>query len=190
MLASSALAGALNHLLRAQPAQRDRLQRFAGRHLELRVLGLRLGLRIDPAGGFLAARGATADTRVELSTAGLIKIAAGARPHAGDFRLQGDPGLAALLSGLALQLSWDVEEDLSALLGDVLAHRVVRAARSLGRLPREAAASFADNLSEYWTEEIALAAPAWEVEAFVTGVDGLREDVARLEKRLERLARA
>ena len=46
----------------------------------------------------------------------------------------------------------------------------------------------AASAAEYWTEESPVIATRVKVEDFVAAVSALRDDVARLEKRIDRLA--
>jgi ubiquinone biosynthesis protein UbiJ len=45
------------------------------------------------------------------------------------------------------------------------------------------------SFAEYWTEERPLIAKTTHVKQFIAEVDALRDDVERLEKRVEKLAR-
>ena len=71
---------------------------------------------------------------------------------------------------------------------EVLAHRLVSESKAFASWQREAATRLAENLVEYWTEEQPLLARPADVEKFCRDVDTLRDDAARLEKRIERLA--
>ena len=54
---------------------------------------------------------------------------------------------------------------------------------------REAAEKLAQNFAEYWIEEQPLLARPADVRQFLTDADQLRDDLARLEKRIEILTR-
>ena len=71
----------------------------------------------------------------------------------------------------------------------VLAHRMVDQGRRFAAWNREAADRLAQNLAEYWIEERPLLARPADVRQFLTDVDQLRDDLARLEKRIEALTR-
>ena len=79
---------------------------------------------------------------------------------------------------------WDLEADLSAVVGDIAAHRIAELLRGLARWRETAAASLARQTGEYLVEEGALLARREEVAGFVRGVDELRDTLARLEKRI------
>jgi len=104
--------------------------------------------------------------------------------------IEGGADLAAAVQYLFRHLRWDIEEDLSGVVGDVLAHRMVEQGRRFAAWNREAAEKLAQNLAEYWTEEQPLLARPADVRQFLTGVDQLRDDLARIEKKIEALNRA
>jgi len=96
----------------------------------------------------------------------------------------GDTDFAATISLLARNLRWDVEEDLSKVFGDIAAHRLVETGRVFQRWGAQSVEGIARSFSEYWTEEQPLIVRAREVEEFNRDVDTLRDDAARLEKRI------
>jgi len=67
---------------------------------------------------------------------------------------------------------------------------MVETARKLDHWGRQGADNLARSFAEYWTEEQPLIAGRADVEQFNREVDALRDDVARLEKRIERIAAA
>ena len=79
-----------------------------------------------------------------------------------------------------LQRMWDIEEDLSRLFPDVVAHRLAEGGRAFAAWQREAATRLAENLAEYLTEEQPLVARPADVDKFSRQADALREDAARL----------
>ena len=68
-------------------------------------------------------------------------------------KLSGDTAFAAVVAGVLRELRWDAEEDLSKLIGDIAAHRLVQAGRSFSAWQREAALNLAQGAAEFWTEE-------------------------------------
>ena len=103
--------------------------------------------------------------------------------------IEGNADLASAVQYLFRHLRWDVEEDLSRIFGDVIAHRMVEQGRRFATWNREAAEKLAQNLAEYWIEEQPLLARPADVRQFLACVDQLRDDLARLEKRIEALTR-
>jgi ubiquinone biosynthesis accessory factor UbiJ len=129
----------LNHVLAQEPQAMERLVRQKGRviHGQWRTWGYRL--QVTPAGLLdLADEYAKADLTLVLTQESPVEIARalmqGEKPAV---RIEGDVQLAAEVNWLADHVRWDVEEDLSHILGDVAAHRVCDAARAAGQALRQ-----------------------------------------------------
>ncbi len=73
------------------------------------------------------------------------------------------------------------------MVGDIAAHRLGRLARMGADWGRKAAATGLANTAEYLGHERADLVPRAEGEQFLRGVDALREDLDRLQARLELL---
>jgi ubiquinone biosynthesis protein UbiJ len=142
-------------------------------------------LRITPraAGG--------ADAEIVGGPFGLLALG-GERPEAvlqrGDVEIRGDAELAQKFRELVLLLRPDLEEELSGLIGDVPAHGVGRFARMARDWTHRAARTTAENLAEYLGHERQHLIPRNEGDQFLRGVDVVREDVDRLEARIDLLA--
>jgi ubiquinone biosynthesis protein UbiJ len=181
---------ALNHLLQQQAWAAERLRAFAGQGVEFRCPPFPdLRLRITDKGFLDRARGEGASALVVKLTPGTLPFLL-ARDEAArkQVEIEGSADLASTVDYLFRHLSWDFEEDLSKVFGDVVAHRLASGGRAFAAWQREAALRLAENLVEYWTEEQPLLARPVDVERFCRDVDALRDDVARIEKRIERLS--
>ena len=179
---------ALNHVLRSTPMAMERLRRHAGRTAAFHVGPVSLAFTIQTTGEVTSAvAGAARDLEVRLSPFLLPRLAAHEDAAFREIRMEGDMELAHEISFLARHLTWDYEEDLSRVIGDIAAHRVAEGARGLARWTREAGVRTAQGAAEYWTEESPLIASRVKVEGFVREVSELRDAVERLEKRIERL---
>ena len=178
----------MNHVLRTAPLAMERLARHAGRTARFQVGPVAFALTVQTTGEVTAALPEAArDLTVRLSPFLLPWLAARDEAAYREIEMQGDMELAQEVSFLARHLTWDVEEDLSRVVGDIAAHRVVAGARGLARWSREAVLRTAQGAAEYWTEESPLIASRVKVEGFVRDVSDLRDAVERLEKRLERV---
>jgi ubiquinone biosynthesis accessory factor UbiJ len=162
-----------NHVLDGEGWARERLARFAGRTIELRApLAPTLLVTI------------TAQGRLEPG---------GAPPPAAEvtfapkIRISGEAGLATELEELSHALRWDVEEDLSRVFGDVLAHRAVEAARALLGWQRDAAERLGDALGAYAADEARLVVRRPELAAFAAAAERLARALDALEQRVARL---
>ena len=179
---------AVNHVLRSAPLARERLARHAGRTVAFHVGPLPLAFTLQTTGEVApAVPGAVRDLEVRISPFLLPRLALREEAAFREIGMQGDMELAQEVSFLFRHLTWDVEEDLSRLTGDVAAHRIVGAARGAVRFGREALGRSALAAAEYWTEESPLVASRVKVQDFVQGTAELAESLDRLEKRIERL---
>ena len=99
----------------------------------------------------------------------------------------GDSEFAALLSTLAREIEWDIEEDLSKVVGDIVAHRLVDTAKRAHAWRQDATQRLTENVAEYLTEETRAFITRGELESLAQANETLRDDVARLAARLGKL---
>ena len=123
----------LNHVLMQEKAAQDRLLRQKGRVVHVRIGLFAIDLVVTPAGLVdRALPGAKADLQLSVPVDSplnvLQSVMAGKAPPV---KIEGDVQLAAEVGWLADNLRWDVEEDLSRLIGDAPAHALADAARRL-----------------------------------------------------------
>lgn len=181
---------ALNHVLRSAPLALERLRPHAGRTVELNAGPLRLAFTIQTTGEVAAALpGTPHDLTVRASPFLLPRLAMREQAAFSALEMHGDPGLAADVDFLARNLTWDVEEDLARVTGDIAAHRIVSGARGIGAWGRDASWRIAQGAAEYWTEEAGLIASRVKVESFVREVADLARALERLQARVEAAAR-
>jgi ubiquinone biosynthesis protein UbiJ len=181
-------ARAVNHVLKSAPLAMERLRKHAGRTAAFHVGPFTVALTVQTTGQVTAAvPGASRDLEVRVSPFLLPRLAAREEAAFREIEMQGDMELAQEISFLAHNLTWDAEEDLSKVVGDVAAHRLFSGARAIASWGREAVLRSAQAGAEYWTEEAPLVASRVKVEDFVQGVEKLRDDLERLEKRIEKL---
>ncbi len=105
----------------------------------------------------------------------------------GSLELVGDAEVAQAFQKLFAYGRPDIEEELSGVIGDVAAHRLGEVARSIGSWGRQAGATLRQNITEFLQEERRDVPSRYEVEAFTRKIDELRDDVARVEARLNHL---
>jgi ubiquinone biosynthesis accessory factor UbiJ len=178
----------LNHLLENAPWARDRLMPFAGRTWRVSLAPLPdLAFAVREDGMLGSSDALEPHLVVTLTPAALPALARRDESVLREMTFAGDAELAAALQYLARHLEWDVEEDLSRVVGDVAAHRIAGGARDFVAWQKEAAVRLGQNFAEYLTEEAGVIAPQAEVAGFARTVDDLRDAVERLEKRIAHL---
>jgi len=101
--------------------------------------------------------------------------------------LEGDIQLAQKFAQLMTDAKPDVEEWLSRVTGDVVAHSAVQGARNVGEFLRAQAKKHQNHLGQVLTEEWRVAPGPLEVAHFCDQVDDLQSATAQLEARLTRL---
>jgi ubiquinone biosynthesis protein UbiJ len=182
---------ALNHLLGAEAWARDKLKPYAGQCVEFRSPPLP-ALRLDILDSGLvrsAAQDAVPNLVVTVGPGALPALLRGEEALLREIGIEGNADLAGTVQYLFRHLRWDLAEDLSKVFGDVLAQRMVSGGKRFVAWNREAAEKLAQNFSEYWIEERPLLARPAEARQFLADVDQLRDDLARLEKRIGTLSR-
>ena len=178
----------INHILHATPRAMTRLQRFAGKTMAFKSGPLHLRLAVLASGEVDAsAPESIPDVTVTAPPSLLRRLAAREEAAFKQAVFEGDADFAAEIAFLARNLEWDVEEDLSKVVGDIAAHRIVSAAKSLRAWRQDATARLGENFREYLTEERPALVPRRDMQQFLHEVDAVRDDAARLEKRLDRL---
>ena len=189
MIERSALS-ALNHLLEQQPWAAERLKPFAGQAVEFRCPPFPdLRFAITDNGLLDRAQAETASALVlKLTPRTLPFLLARDETARKRVEIEGSADLAGAVDYLFRHLIWDFEEDLSRVFGDIVAHRLASSGKALAAWQRDTALRLAESLAEYWTEEQPLLARPADVENFCGSVETLRDDVARLEKRIQHLS--
>jgi ubiquinone biosynthesis protein UbiJ len=185
-----ALVGApLNHLLRANHWARESLKPYSGKTVSVRCPPFSASLRIIDSGEVTpAAAGATPDATLSVTPGLLLRMATRDDTAWRDIAIEGDTALAGAVHHLWRHLRWDAEEDLSRVFGDIAAHRMTGTAQAMGQWARMSGENFVRSFTEYWTEERRTVAATNDLSSCATEVDLLRDDLARLEKRISRLA--
>lgn len=164
-----------------------------GRSLQIRTDGMPASLRIEIAGGraeLRAARDSPADATLSGGPLTLLRLMgpeAEAMIRAGDIRVTGDAELAGRFRDLLRLCRPDLEEELSAIVGDPVAHEMGNVVRGLADWGERARQSVGRSIGEYLTEERRTLPTQAEVTEFNVAVDTLANDVERAAARLARL---
>jgi ubiquinone biosynthesis protein UbiJ len=129
----------INHVLMQEPEAQARLARQAGRILEARWRIFVIRLEATPAGLLdLASPTAETDLTLTLAEESPWQLASAAlRGDKPPVRITGDVQFAAEINWLVDHVRWDLEEDLSRIVGDVPAHAMGEAARRMIQAMRQ-----------------------------------------------------
>jgi ubiquinone biosynthesis protein UbiJ len=181
-----AICEPLNHILRANSWALERLRPHAGRVVCVDNPPFSFVIVVTASGEAAdAGKDAVPDVTVRVTPGLMLRVLARDTSAWNEVKVEGNVEFASALSHVARHLRWDVEEDLSRVFGDIAAHRMVETGRKIGDWGRQGADNLARSFTEYWTEERPLIASRDDIEQFNRDVDALRDDVSRLEKRIE-----
>ncbi len=192
-LALAALEAALNRALAGSSAAARLCGELDGRVLqvELADLGRQVFLVATPGGvQLLREYPQPADAQLRGSSLALLLAGRDAntrRLFAGEIALTGESQVAEGFQRLLALARPEPEALLARVLPGPLAHSLSYRAHQFGSWLTSAGRTLAEDAGEYLRHETALAPAAPEVADFTADVDALRDDLARLQARLDRL---
>lgn len=185
----SALAG-INHLLAGESWAQELLAAHRARTVCIDS-GLTQVLLTVTGDGFLenAAADAMPAVTIRFRSADLPLILLNRERAVSYVKIEGDADFADAISQLSQSLRWDAEEDLSRIVGDIAATRIVAGARSMMAAVQTTQRQLAEHVAEYFLEERPMLIRPHFMTEFSSGVVRLRDDLERLSKRIEKLER-
>lgn len=178
----------LNHLIQGESWAQARLVGHSGAQvlIDSGIIAIRLG--IDERGLFHSGdKTAEPDVTITLPSDLPVRFFFNRDTLFSAVKLVGSADIAESLAFVLRNLRWDTEADLAQLIGDIPARRLARLAETLAAAIQDAVARVSKNISEYALEESGALATNREMNAFGPAVADLRDEVARLEKRISRL---
>ncbi|HEX2566828.1 MAG TPA: hypothetical protein VHL85_08200 [Burkholderiales bacterium] len=165
---------ALNRLLEKEAWAREHLAPFEGAVVEGRVGPLVLRAAIVSSGYLGAAPAGIAPAAIVSAVPGKPKV-------------EGEEPLAEALRLVLQHLRWDAEEDLSRVVGDVAARRLVEAGRAFIAWQRDAGQRLLESASDYLARENGLLATRRELAEFSAALQEMETRIGELERRVGRL---
>ncbi|HTX23310.1 MAG TPA: SCP2 sterol-binding domain-containing protein [Steroidobacteraceae bacterium] len=189
---TSVVENILNRGLPRSPRARQLCSELAGRRVVVQVRDIADFLIECDGTGIRVTHGGTenADARVSGGPLALLALAGptGGTLRRSDVQLSGDAELAERFRELVRLLRPDLEEELALAIGDVPAHRIARLARAAFDWWRSTADTAVRNVAEYLAHESNDLVSRSEGRQLLTGIDAVRDDIDRLEARIEALA--
>jgi ubiquinone biosynthesis protein UbiJ len=179
----------INHLLAQEPWAMNKLAPHAGKVARIDTGVFALQLQIGADGLLQHAGDASPNVTIRMKLSDLPLMAQNRERAFSYVQIEGDAEFANLISQVAQGVRWEAEEDLSRLVGDIAARRIVGGAKGAFDAARNAQRKLSENLAEYFLEEQPLLMRPQAVKDFSADVAALRDDVERLAKRIERLKR-
>ena len=187
------VADILNRNIGETTPARELCQKLDGRTVAIRVRDTALAMYFE-INDEVVALGTDSDSEPDVVITGslltLARMAGGPGEGAvrdGSLDLTGDAYTAQSFQALLRYAKPDVEEELSTIIGDVAAHRIGEITRGVRSWAADARETLGTNVREYLQEESGDAPSRYETDRFAASVDTLRDDVARLEARINRL---
>lgn len=196
----------LNHVLADYPLARDLLKADTGKTIEATVGLASVRLRVSQNGDFelvgktksatdnvpdaapevplLVTLGASSDVAFRIPANLLPRLASGDESAFSEVAFEGNSEFASTLSSIARNINWDVEEDLSQVIGDMAARRIVGSASATRLFIRDAESRLLANVAEYLTEEKRAFTSKRELESLASENENLRDALARLEAKI------
>lgn len=190
------IEGLLNHYLGLDPDGARGFAPIHGRIIGIEIEGIGVRLTLIPGPDRLQVFGyyeATPDCLIRGAPFAFLRMLTAERKESqmgpGGVAIEGDTTIGHELAKAFAGLDVDWEEQLARLVGDPIAHPLGEGVRGLLHWGRRSADTLTTDLKEYLEEEARLLPTRYELDAFLAEVDRLRDDVERLEARVDRLAR-
>lgn len=194
------LVPVINHLLSQDRVCQRRLKAQAYKTIVVRLSSALLCLEVQDNGLVaLAAAPNSADVTISLKLPEVLPLVAGwafasatqkqqaMQKVMAAATIEGDAELATCVSYLVEHLRWDLEDDLSKIFGDSFAVGLMRLGARTQHFMVDSARRLSESLREYAVYEQGWLVSQEQSDLFADQVRRLRDDVERLEKRINRL---
>lgn len=185
----------LNQHIQESSAAQDRLFALVGRSLAINIQNFGTNLRLDAEQTRLGVSMISDDSIVAttatisgtpLTLLNLLNVSTLADFRAAGVEFSGDIQTAEAFAELLRLARPDLEEELSHLVGDIVAHKMARSVRRVKGWGTRAIDALTMDTSEFLQEEIRQLPPRVEVESFSREVERLREDTDRTAQRVDK----
>ena len=185
---------ACNRYLALDDELLPKLATFAGKIIAIELVGVNATLFLFPSADgimILSDFDGAADTTIHGTPLALAKLGmfddSAAVMFSGEVRISGDVRLGHQFQKILQHMHIDWEQQLSRYVGDVAAHQIYNSTQQVGSWLKRNFSSFSLDMGEYLQEESQLVVGKAELDKFASQVDDLRNAIARLEMRMQRV---
>lgn len=184
----------LNAMLAREPWALQKIAAHAGKTVRLNVSKYTVRLAIEADGSLSQADDeATPNVTLTINDEGLkqlpnaISQKASLDELASLLHIEGDAGLARLVSELARDLRWDIEGELSQIFGPFMATMIMNTLRKAKATGQDLGSRGAANVTEFLSQESKILVPAVMMRGLRDDLEELTEQLEQLEQRAKRL---
>ena len=186
---------AINRYLALDPEMLNKMEEFSGKVIKLETIGLNKTLYMLPDSRGIRVRTeyeGEADTTLRGTPISLFKMGLAANAAKlllkGEVEISGDTRLGHQFKNMFSQMDIDWSEPLANLLGDTVAYQLQQSGKKLGGWGKNTMESVSRSVSEYLQEESRDLVTETELNNFNDEVDQLRNDVDRLQAKINALS--
>lgn len=184
----------LNAMLLREPWALQKIASHAGKTVQLNVSKYTIRLGIESDGTVSQADDeATPNVTLTINDESLrqlptaISQKASIDELASLLHIEGDAGLARLVSELARDLRWDIEGELSQIVGPFVASMIMKTLQKAKETSQDLGNRSVANVSEFLSHESKILVPAVMMRGLTDDIQEVREQIQQLEQRLKRL---
>ena len=176
----------INHILIQNDWMKNDLIKYKGKVIRLSIEPFILEFIVNDDGQLSCSEiQSKADTTIKMSAQAFISMVMSKQKKGID--ISGDVDFANTFSQVILKARWDIEEDLSRVVGDIAAVEITNAGKAMLISSRKGLQNFGEAIIEYWQEEKKILTIKEEVERFNSEVDLLKEKFSQLEARTNKI---
>lgn len=193
-LALKGLEAALNKVLRLDPQTLKKLQSLDSKSIKIDITDWNIAFYILPyAQGIqlLADYHEAPSTIITGKLFNLVKVGAARATTTSMFdesiSISGDTKTGEIMRDILKNIDIDWEEQLSKVVGDTMAHPIAKGLKKLFRFAKRSTRSVSENVTEYLHYESKQLPPKNAVEHFIEEVATLRDDIDRMDAKIQHL---
>ena len=175
----------IDHVLNQNDWMREKLSKYESKVIALIIGPFAFDFIICSDGNLKTIKNpSNSDTKIQMSIDAFIKTFITKEKKG--INISGDIDLARDFADILSAIEWDIEDDLSRIFGDIVAHEISQAGKSFMQQNKRNVLEISGALVEFWQEENKILSKKNDVHEFIKNVDHLNEDVDRFEARLDK----